>query len=93
MHSNDECDAFIAALKPDDASVESDKEGPVIPSLNHKIDEYTAEQLDGIVRNVIECIKKAFKSNEQEVMISYRSSLTAKKKHGRLEREEGGGGG
>lgn len=67
LQASGECDALVP--KRDDASAEDGKEDSTIASLNHNIDEYTSEQLDGVLRNVIESIKKALKSNEQEVMI------------------------
>lgn len=39
--------------------------------FNQNVSEYTKEQLESIVQTQIDDIRKAFKSNEQEVIISY----------------------
>lgn len=85
MQASGECDVIVAVTKRDDGSAEDGKENSTIAPLNHNIDEYTSEQLDDVLRNVIESMTKALKSNEQEVMID---CGLAPKMEGAREREE-----
>lgn len=70
LEANDECNLSVAP-KEDETNGDNDKGQLTTAPFNQNVSEYTKEQLDNIVQTQIDDIRKAFKSNEQEVIISY----------------------